>query len=169
MAHHPAGGHGSPDDEYAATPEGAAYEHTDAAAAPVAKFLIWLFVAALLTHVGLAGVYKLLIDQGVRQEASERRYPIAAAETPRLPPVPRLPHRRSDPSRLVRMGEQGGGYGADSHRRGHAPHRRAWTAGAGRGPGADDGAGDDAGRFEFGPDAGAPETVMTRERGEAIT
>jgi len=105
MAHHPAGGHGSPDDEYAATPEGAAYEHTDAAAAPVAKFLIWLFVAALLTHVGLAGVYKLLIDQGVRQEASERRYPIAAAETPRLPPVPRLQQHPPDELRTFRTDE----------------------------------------------------------------
>ena len=85
MAHH-----SSPDDEYASTPEGAAYEHTDAAIAPVAKFLVWLFIAALLTHVGLAGVYKLLIDQGVAQEASERRYPLAAKEEPRLPPVPRL-------------------------------------------------------------------------------
>jgi hypothetical protein len=82
--------HSSPDDEYASTPEGAAYEHTDAAIAPVAKFLVWLFIAALLTHVGLAGVYKLLVDQGVAQEASERRYPLAAGEGPRLPPVPRL-------------------------------------------------------------------------------
>jgi hypothetical protein len=82
--------HSSPDDEYASTPEGAAYEHTDAAVAPVAKFLVWLFVAAVLTHIGLAGVYKLLVDQGVAQEASERRYPLAANEEPRLPPVPRL-------------------------------------------------------------------------------
>jgi hypothetical protein len=86
MAH----GHSSPDDEYASTPEGAAYEHTDAAVAPVAKFLIWLFVAAVLTHIGLAGVYKLLVDQGIAHEASERRYPLAADEAPRLPPVPRL-------------------------------------------------------------------------------
>ena len=90
MAHHPVAGHSSPDDEYASTPEGAGYEHTDAAVAPVAKFLVWLFVAAVLTHIGLAGVYKLRIDQGVAQEASERRYPLAAAEAPRLPPVPRL-------------------------------------------------------------------------------
>ena len=90
MADHPAGHHPSPDDEYAFTPEGASYEHTDAAVGPVAKFLFWLFVAAVVTHFGLAGVYKLLIDQGVRSEASERRYPLAATEEPRLPPVPRL-------------------------------------------------------------------------------
>ena len=48
--HSGAGHHSSPDDEYAFTPEGAAYEHTDAAVGPVAKFLFWLFVAAVLTH-----------------------------------------------------------------------------------------------------------------------
>jgi hypothetical protein len=90
MAEHAHGHHSSPDDEYAFTPEGAAYEHTDAAVGPVAKFLFWLFVAAVATHFGLAGVYKLLVDQGVKAEASERRYPLAATEEQRLPPVPRL-------------------------------------------------------------------------------
>jgi hypothetical protein len=90
MAEHASGHHSSPDDEYAFTPEGAAYEHTDAAVGPVAKFLFWLFVAAVATHFGLAGVYQLLINQGVNSEASERRYPLAATEEPRLPPVPRL-------------------------------------------------------------------------------
>jgi hypothetical protein len=75
------GQHSSPDDEYAFTPEGASYEHTDAAVG---------LVAAIATHFGLAGVYKLMIDQGVSAEASERRYPLAANEEPRLPPVPRL-------------------------------------------------------------------------------
>jgi hypothetical protein len=90
MADHASGHHSSPDDEYAFTPEGASYEHTDAAVAPVAKFLFWLFVAAIATHFGLAGVYKLMIDQGIQAEASERRYPLAASEETRLPPVPRL-------------------------------------------------------------------------------
>ena len=90
MADHSARHHSSPDDEYAFTPEGAAYEHTDAAVGPVAKFLFWLFVAAVLTHFGLAGVYKLMIDQGIKSEAGERRYPLAATEEQRLPPVPRL-------------------------------------------------------------------------------
>jgi len=88
--HHPAGHHASPDDEYAFTPEGASYEHTDAAVGPVAKFLFWLFVAAVATHFGLAGVYKLMVDQGVKSEATERRYPMAATEEQRMPPVPRL-------------------------------------------------------------------------------
>ena len=88
--HHSAGHHASPDDEYAFTPEGATYEHTDTAIAPVAKFLFWLFIAAIATHFGLAGVYKLLVDQGVKSEASERRYPLAATEERRVPPVPRL-------------------------------------------------------------------------------
>jgi hypothetical protein len=42
------------------------------------------------THFGLAGVYKLMIDQGVKAERRERRYPLAATEEQRLPPVPRL-------------------------------------------------------------------------------
>jgi len=88
--HHSSGHHASPDDEYAFTPEGASYEHTDAAIAPVAKFLFWLFIAAIITHFGLAGVYKLMIDEGVKSEASERRYPLAATEEQRVPPVPRL-------------------------------------------------------------------------------
>ena len=88
--HHSTGHHASPDDEYAFTPEGAAYEHTDAAVGPVAKFLFWLFIAAIVTHFGLAGVYKLMIDQGVKAEPGERRYPLAASEEARLPPVPRL-------------------------------------------------------------------------------
>ena len=139
--------------------------------APVAKFLIWLFVAAVLTHVGLAGVYKLLIDQGVAQEAGERRYPLAATEdTARCRRLPRLqqhppqelrdvPRRGSDAARVLRLGEQGGGHGPHSDRRGDAPHRRARAAGAGGRPGADRRARHDAGRFELGPDAGAAETV----------
>ena len=88
MAEHAsAGHHASPDDEYALTPEGASYEHTDVAVGPVAKFLFWLFISALLTHFGVAGVYKLLIDQGVKHEATERQYPLAATEEQRLPPV----------------------------------------------------------------------------------
>jgi hypothetical protein len=89
MAGH-GGQHSSPDDEYAFTPDGASYEHTDAAVGPVAKFLFWLFISAVATHFGLAGVYKLMVDQGVSAEVSERRYPLAATEEPRLPPVPRL-------------------------------------------------------------------------------
>lgn len=88
--HHPAGHHASPDDEYAFTPEGANYEHTDAAVGPVAKFLFWLFIAAIATHFGLAGVYKLMVDQGVKAETSERRYPLAATDEQRMPPLPRL-------------------------------------------------------------------------------
>ena len=90
MAHHGSAGHSSPDDEYLATPEGSTYEHTDAAVGPVAKFLFWLFVSAVLTHVAVAGIYMFMINQGVKQEASERQYPLAATEEPRLPPVPRL-------------------------------------------------------------------------------
>jgi hypothetical protein len=55
MAHHPEAGHTSPDDEYLPV-AGSSYEHTDAHSAPIAKFLFWLFVSAVLTHFGLAGL-----------------------------------------------------------------------------------------------------------------
>jgi len=106
MAQHGAAGHSSPDDEYLSTPEGSTYEHTDAAIGPVAKFLFWLFVATLLTHVGLAGVYKLLIDRGIKQEASERQYPLAAGEQARLPPVPRLQQHPHEELRTFRDEER---------------------------------------------------------------
>jgi hypothetical protein len=89
MAHHPDAGHSSPDDEYLPV-AGSSYEHTDAHAGPIAKFLFWLFVAAVLTHFGLAGLYKFMYDRGVALETSERRYPMSVEQSYRLPPAPRL-------------------------------------------------------------------------------
>src|ERR1041384_2302815 len=128
MAEHSATGHhGSPDDDSAFTPEGAAYEHTDASVGPVAKFLFWLFIAAVLTHFGLAGVYKLLVDQGVKNEPSERRDPLAAPRGPAAPagaapaavPAQRalyVPHGRARAARELRVGEQGRGHRAHPDR-----------------------------------------------------
>ncbi len=90
MAHHDVTGHASPDDEYLETPPGASYEHTDATVSLILKSLFWLVVAAALIHLGLGGMYELLIRQGVQQESGERRYPLAAPQTERLPPAPRL-------------------------------------------------------------------------------
>ncbi len=89
MAHHPEAGHTSPDDEYLPV-AGSSYEHTDAHSAPIAKFLFWLFVSAVLTHFGLAGLYKVMYDRGVVLENAERRYPMSAEQAYRLPPAPRL-------------------------------------------------------------------------------
>jgi hypothetical protein len=85
---HHAAGHGSADDEYLETPAGATYEHTDATIGIIVKFLFWLAVSAVLVHIGLAGLYALLIDRAL--ERGEQRYPLAAAQGERLPPAPRL-------------------------------------------------------------------------------
>jgi hypothetical protein len=88
--HHGAlGHHVSADDQYLETPPGSSYEHTDAHVGPMIKFGIWLAVSALIVHVGLAGMYWLLV-----RESSERvetqRYPLAVNGQPRLPSEPRL-------------------------------------------------------------------------------
>jgi hypothetical protein len=78
------------DPEYGATPAGSTYEHTDAHTWLIAKFMFWLLVTAVLTHFGLGFMYQMMIEQGERREAGEIRYPLAAREEMRLPPVPRL-------------------------------------------------------------------------------
>lgn len=87
--HHGVLGHASADDQYLETPPGSTYEHTDAHVGPMIKFAIWLFMSAIIVHVGLAAMYWLLI-----RESSERvdaaRYPLAVNAPPRLPPEPRL-------------------------------------------------------------------------------
>lgn len=78
------------DPEYGATPPGSTYEHTDAHIWLIAKFMFWLLVTALLTHLGLGLMYQMLIEQGERSQEGEIRYPLAAGQQDRLPPVPRL-------------------------------------------------------------------------------
>ncbi len=43
----------SPDAEYAVTPPGAGYEHTDANVWIIVKFGLWLVVSAVVIHVGV--------------------------------------------------------------------------------------------------------------------
>jgi len=87
--HHGAVSHASADDQYLETPPGSTYEHTDAHVGPMIHFGIWLAVSAIIVHIGLAGMYWLLI-----RESSERvetqRYPLAVDTPPRLPAEPRL-------------------------------------------------------------------------------
>lgn len=80
--------HRSADDQYAATPPGAAYEHTDATVILIVKFLLWLAASAVIIHVGLALLFDLFATQ--RVERGEPRFPLAVHEGPRLPPEPRL-------------------------------------------------------------------------------
>jgi len=78
--------HGGPDDEYAFTPDGSTYEHTDANVWVIAKFGIWLAITALVVHFGIWGLWETLITQS--QVTREQQYPLATQ--PRLPPEPRL-------------------------------------------------------------------------------
>ncbi|MGH9349227.1 MAG: hypothetical protein ACRD26_18385 [Vicinamibacterales bacterium] len=88
MVEHANQSHRSADDEYAATPPGAGYEHTDATVAIIVKFLLWLAASAVIIHVGLALLFGLLTTR--RIERGEPRFPLAVQEEPRLPPEPRL-------------------------------------------------------------------------------
>jgi hypothetical protein len=78
------------DPEYGETPAGSTYEHTDAHVWLIAKFIFWLLITAVLTHFGLGFMYQMMIEQGERRDEGEIRYPLAASEEMRLPPVPRL-------------------------------------------------------------------------------
>lgn len=80
--------HATPDDDYVSTPAGAGYEHTDAHVGAISKFLIWLIVLVVVTHVLMAGTFKLL--QWQNADTAAPNYPLAAAQGPRLPPEPRL-------------------------------------------------------------------------------
>jgi hypothetical protein len=88
MAHHEAAAHRTPDDEYLDTPTGAEYEHTDANVWVIVKFGFWLFVTALVVHVGMGLMYSMLIEQA--KDTAEQRYPLAASRDAQIPPEPRL-------------------------------------------------------------------------------
>ena len=78
--------HGGPDDEYAYTPDGSSYEHTDANVWVIAKFGIWLAITAVVVHVGIWVLWGALVKQA--EVTREQQYPLATQ--PRLPPEPRL-------------------------------------------------------------------------------
>jgi hypothetical protein len=81
--------HDSADYEYAFTPPGAGYEHTDANVWVLVKFAIWLTVSAVNIHVGLWLAFELFVKQ--REVNTEAEFPLAVTVTqPRLPAEPRL-------------------------------------------------------------------------------
>src|SRR5690606_19949345 len=86
--HHPAARHGTAEDQYLETPPGAQYEHTDANVFIIGKFALWLIISAILIHVGLAGMYSMLIEQA--SDTAPLAYPLATATDPPMPPEPRL-------------------------------------------------------------------------------
>jgi len=104
MEHPETEGHASADDEYAATPPGSTYEHTDAHARPVVMFLFWVAVSAVVVHFGIGFVYGLMIDQAM--EVGEPRYPLAVTQGERLPPLPRLQQDPPEELRVFRLDEE---------------------------------------------------------------
>src|SRR3954464_12387333 len=80
-------GHDSADDQYLETPPGTTYEHTDADVGPMIKFALWLFISAVIVHVGLAGMYMLLVREST-ERVDTHRYPLAVNGL--LPAEPRL-------------------------------------------------------------------------------
>ena len=102
--HHDTVAHGTPDDQYRETPLGAQHEHTDANVWVIAKFMLWLALAALLIHFGLALLFNLFVQQ--RVERAEPRFPLATAEGERLPPEPRLQRFPREDIMRFRTGEE---------------------------------------------------------------
>ena len=94
----PAGmSHHSADYEYAFTPTGAGYEHTDANVWLLAKFALWLAISAIVIHGGVWLGFALFVEQ--RQATTEAEFPLAVETTaPRLPVEPRL--QRSPPNEM---------------------------------------------------------------------
>ena len=113
MAEH-ALAHSSANDQYLETPPGSTYEHTDAHAGPMVKFAIWLVIAAIIVHVGLAAMYWLLlirIERARRERTLSARgqYAAAAAARPAPAAVPaqravRLPHEGRSGAAQLRLG-----------------------------------------------------------------
>ena len=89
MAEHAHAAHHTADDQYLETPPGAGYEHTDAHVGPMIKFALWLVISAIIVHIGLAGMYWLLIRESTERVESQQ-YPLAIDTPPRLPAEPRL-------------------------------------------------------------------------------
>ena len=86
-------GHESADDEYLPSP-GASYETTDAEVKPIARFMVWLAVLTVLTHIGMALMFAVM--SGNRVEEGEQRYPLAGINDG-APPEPAGARLQTDP------------------------------------------------------------------------
>ena len=102
--HHDVVGHTSADDQYLATPPGSQYEHTDASVWIIVKLMMWLVIAAVVIHVGMAVLFDLFVTQ--RVETGDPRYPLATTDSGRLPPEPRLQRFPREDLMNYRLGEE---------------------------------------------------------------
>jgi hypothetical protein len=76
--------------EYGPTPPGAKYEHTDIDVNVGYKFALWLTVAMLISVAIVWGAFYFFESQ--EQSANDRaqKYPLAATQKPKDPPLPNL-------------------------------------------------------------------------------
>ncbi len=82
--------HDSAEYEYAFTPPGAGYEHTDANVWILTKFALWLVISAVVIHAGLWLAFALFVEQRTAKTEAEFPLAIEASDQPRLPAEPRL-------------------------------------------------------------------------------
>ena len=85
---HDSHSHASADDEYLNTTDGSGHEHTDANVWMIVQFALWLFVSAVLVHIGMFFMFRLFADQ--REAKAPAEFPLAAGQEHRLPAGPRL-------------------------------------------------------------------------------
>jgi hypothetical protein len=96
--------HDSADYEYAFTPPGAGYEHTDASVWILVKFALWLLISAVVIHAGLWLAFALFVQQ--REAKTEPEFPLAVdASQPRLPAAPRLQQKPANEQLEFRLQE----------------------------------------------------------------
>jgi hypothetical protein len=87
------------------TPEGSSYEHTDANVWQIIKFGIWLVITAVVVHIGLGIMFKMLIEES--KATAEQPYPLASTTESRLPPEPRLQQFPRTEYYQFRLSQQG--------------------------------------------------------------
>jgi hypothetical protein len=96
-------GHSPADAEYAVTPPGAGYEHTDANVWIIVKFGLWLLISAVVIHVAMGFMFGLFVQQ---REESDPQFPLAVGQERRLPAAPRLQQFPVNEHYEFRQGEE---------------------------------------------------------------
>jgi hypothetical protein len=76
--------------EYGPTPPGAKYEHTDIDVTVGYKFALWLMVAMLMSVAIVYGSFWFFEGQEKSAGARAQKYPLAASQPRKDPPVPNL-------------------------------------------------------------------------------
>jgi hypothetical protein len=89
MAEHHDTAHLTADDQYLNTTEGSGHEHTDANVWMIVQFAIWLFAAAVATHLLMWGMFAWFVDSR-EAAAPAAEFPLAREQERRLPAGPRL-------------------------------------------------------------------------------